>query len=52
VAFIANTPMDLEIDGRTESARTSAFRRRLRADDYAAAVDLSANMLLAGESDR
>jgi len=41
VAFTANTSMDAEFDGLTESARTSALRRWLRAEDQAAAVDVS-----------
>ena len=41
VAFTANTSMDAEFDGLTESARTSALRRWLRAEDQAAAVEVS-----------
>jgi len=48
VAFTANTSMDAEFDGLTESARISALRRWLRAEDHAAAVDVSFDMLLAG----
>ena len=48
VAFTANTSMDAEFDGLTESARISALRRWLRAEDLAAAVDVSFDMLLAG----
>jgi len=47
VAFMANTSMDEEFDGLTESARASALaarRRWLRAENHAAAVDESFDM--------
>jgi len=50
-ASMANTSMDAEFHGLTESASTSALRRWLRAEDNAAAVDVSFDMLSAGQSD-
>jgi len=51
VALMANTSMAAKFDGLTESARASALRRWLRAEDDAAAVDETVDMVLAGESD-
>jgi len=51
VAFMVNTSMDAEFDGLTDSARASALGRWLRAEDHAAAVDETFDMLLAGASD-
>jgi len=51
VAFMVNTSMDADFDGLTESARASALRRWLRAEDHAAAVDETFDMLLTGASE-
>jgi len=51
VALMANTSMAAEFDGITESTRASALRRWLRAEDEAAAVDETVDMVFAGESD-
>jgi len=48
VAFMTNTSMDAEFDGIIQSARTSALRRWLGAEDHPAAVEVSFDMLLAG----
>ena len=51
VALMANTSMAAELDGLSESARASAFLKWLRAEDDAAVVDETVDMVLAGESD-
>jgi len=48
---MANTSMAAELDGLSESARASAFLKWLRAEDDAAVVDETVDMVLAGESD-
>jgi len=47
VALMANTSMSEEFTSVTESARASAVRRWLRAEDDAAAVDQTVDMVLA-----
>jgi len=44
---MASTSTDAEIDGLKQSARPSALRRWLRAEDHAAAVDETVDMRLA-----
>jgi len=51
VALMANTAMAAELDGLSESARASELVKWLRAEDDAAVVDETADMVLAGESD-
>jgi len=51
VALMASTSMAAEFDVLTESARASALRLWVRANDDTAAVDETVDMLLAGESD-
>jgi len=48
---MANTAMAAELDGLSESARASELVKWLRAEDDAAVVDETADMVLAGESD-